>query len=77
MIAHELHSCIEVGVSGPFSCRLTRTWLNVLGRRDARAAVACTVPTTREHRGAAPISYQRSITAGSASAVIATAAEAG
>ena len=41
------------------------------------SAVACTVPTTREHRGAAPIIYQRSIAAGSASAVIATAAEGG
>ena len=32
---HDAHGCIEVGVSGPFSCRSTRTWLNVLGRRDA------------------------------------------
>jgi hypothetical protein len=70
-------SCIEVGVSRPFSCRSTRTWLNVLGRRDARAVVACTVPTIREHREAAPIIYQRSTAAGSASAVIATAAERG
>ena len=70
-------SCIEVGVSGPSSCRLTRTWRIVLGRRDARAAVACTVPTTREHHGAATISYQRSTAAGSASAVIAMAAEGG
>ena len=46
-----------------------------LGRRDARAAVACTVPTTREHRGAAPITYQSRITTGSAYAVLATHAE--
>ena len=47
-------SCIEVGVSGRSFCRLTRTWPNRLGSKDARAVVACTVPTTREHRGAAP-----------------------
>src|ERR1017187_9465776 len=48
-----------VGVSGRSSCRLIRTWPNVLGRRHARAAAACIVPITREHREAALAIYPR------------------
>ncbi len=68
---------IVVGVSGRPSCRLIKTWPKALGRRHARAAVACTVPMIRDHREAARMIYPRSITAGTASAVIVTAAERG
>jgi hypothetical protein len=52
-----------------------RTWPNPLVGRDARAAVVCTVPITREHRAAVLLTFRMGTTIGSASAVIVTVAE--
>ena len=49
--------------------------MNSLEEMDALAVVACIVPTTREHPGAASIICPMSVATGSASAAIATDAE--
>ena len=74
MIAHELY---RRGSFWAFLLSIDKDLVESARQKDARAAAACTVATTREHSGAAPMIYQRSIAAGSVSAVIATAAEGG
>ena len=61
-----------LGVSGHSCYRSTRTWPNALEGADALAAVACIVPTIREHPGADGVTCPRSTAAGSASVVIVT-----
>ena len=54
-----------------------RTWPNLLGGRHARAAAACTVPITREHRAADLKIFRMGTTTGSASVVVVMVAERG
>jgi hypothetical protein len=56
---------------------LTKTLQNERANKGVLAVVAFIAPTIRESRVAAPIAFRTSISTGSASAAIATAAEAG
>ena len=74
MIGHELH---RSGRFWSFLLSIDKDLADSTRQKGCRAVVASTAPTTHEHRGAVPTITQRSIAAGSASAVIATAAEGG
>jgi hypothetical protein len=62
---------------GPFFFALIGTLPNALAKKGVLVVVAFIAPTIHESRVAAPIAFQTSIFAGSASAVIATVVESG
>jgi hypothetical protein len=74
MIGREL---VDIVSFWSFLLSIDRDLPNPLVGRDARAAVACTAPITREHRAAVLLTFRMGTTTGSASAVIVTVAERG